>query len=62
VTDHDGEMLGINPSCRDNRVAKKSATTDRVQDLGYGRLHPGAFACGEDDDGGRAGCSHAMSS
>src|SRR5450759_720152 len=42
-----------------HRMPKEGAPPDHVQDFGGGRLHPGALSSGEDDDGGRAGCSHA---
>jgi hypothetical protein len=43
-------------------MAKEGASPDGVQDFGSGRFHSGAFASSEDDNSGRAGCSHAMSS
>ena len=39
-------------------VAEQRAAADRVQDLGGGRLHPGALTRGEDDDGSRAVGAH----
>jgi hypothetical protein len=62
VAYNDDQVLGINASRRGDRMAEEGASPDGMQNLGCGRLHPGAFASGKDDDSGRAGCSHAMSS
>jgi hypothetical protein len=59
VPDHDGQVLGIDPPSGGDRMAEQRAPPDRVQDLGGGRLHPGALTCGEDYDSGRAGRGHA---
>jgi hypothetical protein len=53
VTHDDRQMHGVEAPRRGDRVAEQGATPDGVQHLGEVGLHPGAFACGQNDDGGR---------
>ena len=51
VADDDHEVLGVERRRGGQRRGRAGAAADRVQHLGSGRLHPGALAGGEDDDG-----------
>jgi len=51
VPEHHDEVLGIELGDRVHRVTEQAASPDRVEDLGYGRAHPGALARGEDERG-----------
>ncbi len=53
VPDDDDQVLGVEGSRGDQRVAEKAAAGDLVQHLGRCGTHPGAFAGGEHDDGSR---------
>jgi len=59
VPEHHDELLGIELGDCVHRVTEQAASPDRVEDLGYGRAHPGALARGEDDDGGGTSGAHA---
>ena len=62
MTNHHNEMLGANLRSGSNRVGDQAAPADRVQNLRDVRLHSGALASGENDDGGgtlRAVGAHA---
>jgi hypothetical protein len=54
VTHDHLDVLSSRRTCGADGVAEERQPTDGVQDLGGRGLHPGAFTCGEDDDGSRS--------
>jgi hypothetical protein len=58
VADNDLQVERVDPAGGSDRVVDQAASADHVQDLGRRRLHPGALACGEDDDRCRARVGH----
>src|SRR5450830_1032944 len=60
VPHHDGDPLRIDLACRDERMAQQGSDLQRVEDLRCLGTHPGARACGKDDDGGGARCAHEL--
>ncbi|GLV52642.1 hypothetical protein TBS_32060 [Thermobispora bispora] len=62
VADDDDQPFGVECAGCGEHVIDERAPTDLVEDFGGLRLHPGALACGEDEDGGRALHTHSLSS
>ena len=58
VAQHEHEVLGAGGLRGAQGVPDEGTSTEGVQDLRGGRLHPGALTRGEDDHGDRAG-AHA---
>jgi hypothetical protein len=61
VPDDYEQPVRPDPARRRQRVPEQAATTDPMKNFGCRRLHAGAFASGEDDDGRRPGVTHVRS-
>ncbi len=61
VPGDDHRALRVELAGRREHVPEHAASAQRMQHLGNPRFHPGALACGEDYDSGRARFAHAAS-
>ena len=61
VAGDDDEALWIELGRRRERMPEHAATAQRMQHLRNPRVHPGALACGKDNDSDRARFAHAAS-
>ncbi|GAA4234498.1 hypothetical protein GCM10023075_53190 [Streptosporangium album] len=62
VTYDNNEPLGSETSSGGEHVVDQGTAAQLMQDFRCFRLHPGALACGKDDDGGRARHTHGRGS
>ncbi len=61
VASHDDDALRVKLPRRSQRVPEHAATAQGMQHFRDPRFHPGALACGKDDDSDRARFAHAAS-
>ena len=60
VADDDRQVLRFGGPCCGHGMAEQREPADLVEDFGGCRLHTGALASGEDDDGSGTGAVHAL--